>query len=85
MSRVPTNIPSRPPAGSPALHIDRCVCRNRLFAELLPLVEAAAWGLPALMRATGCGEQCGLCLPYLRRMLATGETAFSAILPPDAE
>jgi bacterioferritin-associated ferredoxin len=35
------------------------------------------------MRATGCGEQCGLCLPYLRRMLATGETTFSTILPPD--
>ena len=64
--------------------IDRCVCRNRLFADLWPMARASRWNAAALMRATGCGEQCGLCLPYLRRMLDTGEILFHSILPPDA-
>jgi bacterioferritin-associated ferredoxin len=36
------------------------------------------------MRETGCGTQCGLCRPYLRRMLRTGETAFFDLLAEDA-
>ena len=67
----------------PGLLIDRCVCRNRRFAELLPEARDRAWSLNELTRETGCGGQCGLCRPYLRRMLATGETAFDHILPPD--
>jgi len=66
------------PASS--LTIDRCVCRNRRFAELLPLARAAGWGLETLSLETGCGAQCGLCRPYLRRMLATGETVFHEVL-----
>ena len=68
----------------PGLAIDRCVCRGAPFAELLPRARAAGWTLADLIRETGCGGQCGLCRPYLRRMLATGETVFSEILtePP---
>ena len=33
-----------------------------------------------LLRETGCGDQCGLCRPYIRRMLATGETVFHEII-----
>ncbi|MFI5234998.1 MAG: bacterioferritin-associated ferredoxin [Gemmatimonadales bacterium] len=60
--------------------IDRCVCRDTLFATLLPQARAADWELTALVEATGCGGQCGLCRPYLRRMLETGETVFQEIL-----
>lgn len=49
------------------------------------MARSASWSLADLMRATGCGEQCGLCRPYLRRMLAVGDTIFHTILPPDAE
>jgi hypothetical protein len=66
--------------GSPGLRIDRCVCRNRLFAELLPLARAGGWSLEMLVAETGCGGQCGLCRPYLGRMLQTGETVFREIL-----
>lgn len=69
----------------PALTIDRCVCRNRQFSELLPLARAGGWGIEALAAETGCGNQCGLCRPYLRRMLATGETVFHSIISEDAE
>jgi bacterioferritin-associated ferredoxin len=50
------------------------------FGELLPRARAAGWDLEALVRETGCGAQCGLCRPYLRRMLATGEIVFHELL-----
>lgn len=62
------------------LTIDRCVCRDVPFADVLPLARANGWSLPELVRETGCGGNCGLCRPYLRRMLATGETVFHEII-----
>lgn len=64
----------------PRVRIDRCVCRQRDFAELLRLAQLNHWDLDALASATGCSRQCGLCRPYLRRMLSTGETVFGEIL-----
>lgn len=64
----------------PALRIDRCVCQRILFAELLPVARASGWGIDELQRATGCGNQCGLCRPYLRQMLRDGTTVFHAVL-----
>ncbi len=66
-----------------ALLIDRCICRNRSFADLLPQARAHSWSLNEMIRITGCGGQCGLCRPYLRDMLASGQTAFDHLLPPD--
>jgi bacterioferritin-associated ferredoxin len=71
------------PAGGPTVVIDRCICRNRSFAELLPLARDASWSLAELIRITGCGGQCGLCRPYLREMLATGRIVFHRLLPAD--
>ena len=62
------------------VEITRCLCRGVSFAELLPRVHANGWDLAALMRETGCGAGCGLCRPYLRRMLVTGETVFRELL-----
>ena len=62
------------------LEITRCVCRRFPFAELLPLARTHRWSLEDVMRETGCGDQCGLCRPYIRRMLATGETVFREII-----
>lgn len=70
---------------APGLRIDRCVCRARPFAELLPLARQASWNLEQLTAATGCGGQCGLCRPYLKRMLLTGETVFGEILAEGKE
>ena len=62
------------------LEIGRCVCRRFPFADLLPLAREHGWTLEDVMRETGCGDQCGLCRPYIRRMLATGETVFHEII-----
>ncbi len=68
-----------------AILIDRCICRNRRFEDLLHEAREGSWSLNEMIRISGCGGQCGLCRPYLRRMLATGETAFDRLLPPEPE
>jgi bacterioferritin-associated ferredoxin len=62
------------------LQITTCICRQTPFARLLPRAREHGWDLAALMRETGCGAQCGLCRPYLRRMLETGEVVFHVVL-----
>lgn len=64
----------------PIISVTMCICRRVPFVRLLPLARAHGWSLDEVMRETGCGDQCGLCRPYLRRMLATGETTFSELL-----
>ena len=85
MIEMPDRSPAVQPSSRPAVQIDRCVCLNRRFEDLLPVALARGLGLADLMRETGCGDQCGLCRPYLRRMLSTGETVFHQILEPGAE
>jgi bacterioferritin-associated ferredoxin len=65
---------------SSSVVISRCICKGTFFQELLPLARAGGWNLTDLVRETGCGGQCGLCRPYLSRMLRTGETEFYEIL-----
>lgn len=60
--------------------VTMCVCRQTPFARLLPLARAQGWDLAELIERTGCGAGCGLCRPYLRRMLVTGETSFHQLL-----
>jgi bacterioferritin-associated ferredoxin len=54
------------------------------FARLLPLAHEKGWRLAELREATGCGDQCGMCLPYLRAMLADGTTVFHTVLEETA-
>jgi bacterioferritin-associated ferredoxin len=64
----------------PTISVTQCICRRVPFERLLPLAREREWALADLMRETGCGDNCGLCRPYLRRMLATGETVFRELL-----
>ena len=47
------------------------------FDALLRLVREYDWTVEDLVNNTGCGDQCGMCRPYLERMVATGETRFA--------
>jgi hypothetical protein len=38
--------------------------------------------LTQVARRFGCGSCCGVCRPYLERMLETGETVFHEVLLP---
>ncbi|MEO6066375.1 MAG: (2Fe-2S)-binding protein [Gemmatimonadota bacterium] len=62
------------------MNIDRCICTGLTFAQVLQRARAAGWDLDAVRRELGAGANCGLCRPYLRRSLATGETVFHQIL-----
>lgn len=68
----------------PALTIDRCVCFGQPFADLKATAEASgATTVEALQAVVGFGRRCGLCRPYVRRMLATGQTVFHEIVRDD--
>ena len=63
------------------LRIDRCFCFVRTFSDLRDVAEAAgARTVDELQGHVRFGEQCGLCRPYVRRMLRTGETVFAEIV-----
>ena len=68
---------------SSSVLVSRCICKATSFQELRALASASGLGLTELVRETGCGAQCGLCRPYLSRMLRTGETEFYEILTED--
>lgn len=55
------------------MRVTRCVCRRVSFATLLAEARAGGLTLDQLVDSTGCGTGCGLCLPYILRMLRTSE------------
>jgi hypothetical protein len=59
------------------LRVDRCVCYDVSFAELQAIAERTVW---ALQQHHTFGRNCRLCLPYVRRMLRTGETVFHEVV-----
>lgn len=61
--------------------IDRCVCMDRSFADLLAQAEREGLDLDEVMAMAGeKGTRCGLCRPYLRVTLATGRVTFDRVL-----
>lgn len=54
--------------------VNRCICHDVPFTELKKLADAGVRNLDELSRRTGCGTGCGMCLPYIRVMLATSQT-----------
>jgi bacterioferritin-associated ferredoxin len=64
----------------PQKPVRTCLCYPHSFAELKTLAEQNDWQTVAdVTAAVGCGSGCGLCRPYLARMLETGETAFAIL------
>ena len=57
-----------------------CLCFPRAFKDLLLLARSHNWlAVEEITDSTGCGGGCGICRPYLEKMLATGETEFEVI------
>jgi len=65
--------------------IDRCYCRQLLFADLDLIARESRCTLDELCDRTGCGTGCGLCVPYLRVMLATGRTDLPVLSAVEVE
>ncbi len=70
--------------GLPAL-VDRCVCMDITFAEMLELVEQERLTLQGLMARTGCGTGCTSCRGYVRLVLATGRDRLPVLEPAQIE
>ncbi|HEX5633391.1 MAG TPA: hypothetical protein VFX50_09190 [Gemmatimonadales bacterium] len=71
--------------GLDVFQVTRCVCMRMSFERLLPMARREGWDLAALVEQTGCGAQCGMCRPYLARMLETGETRLELLPMVSAE
>ncbi len=55
------------------MSVDRCVCMNVPFSEMLEL-RAQGLSFADIRERTGCCSGCGMCEPYVRVALATGRT-----------
>ena len=62
------------------MQIDRCVCFDLTFAFVLKDAREKQLTVEQVELSLGCGGGCGLCRPYLRRCLRTGETSFEYII-----
>ncbi len=62
------------------MQIDRCVCFDLTFAFVLNDAQEKQRTVEQVELSLGCGGGCGLCRPYLRRCLRTGETSFEYII-----
>lgn len=61
--------------------IDRCYCYDVPFAELNTVASITEASTVADLQDEVCfGHNCGLCHPYVRRMLRTGQTTFHQVI-----
>lgn len=67
------------------MEVDRCVCFEVTFDRLKRHADEHGGGYEQLRREFNCGRGCGLCIPYIRRMLRTGETSFPVDTPASAD
>lgn len=73
------------------MSVDRCICRRVSFRELHELARIVGQDFERLRQATGCGDGCGMCVPYAKVALKTGRTRvpvmkdseFASVLGPD--
>ena len=65
-----------------SITIDRCVCFDRTFAEILTEAQRREVSdLDTLRELLDFGQGCTCCLPYVERALETGQTEFNQLIP----
>ena len=63
------------------MRIDRCVCFEVPFTEMKQWADARpGCAFADVQERFRCGTGCGLCAPYVRRMLRTGKCTFHQIV-----
>ena len=67
------------------MHIDRCICTQRTFCDLIDEARAEGLSLTQLVETSGASACCTMCGPYLRRAFRTGQTTFAGLLTDDDE
>ncbi|MBX7150807.1 (2Fe-2S)-binding protein [bacterium] len=62
------------------MKVNRCVCENLTFEEMKKVVDRFhCKTVGELQTRIKFGVNCRLCLPYVEKMIATGETHFDII------
>ncbi len=62
------------------MRVYRCVCDDVTFAELKKLADSKEIRtVTNLQKDRPFGRSCGLCVPYVRRMLEDGSTEFDGL------
>lgn len=52
-----------------------CVCHQVSLNQLKAIMDRTGAGLVELHQQTHCGSRCGLCIPYIRYMIQSGDTS----------
>lgn len=65
--------------------VDRCVCHSVPFTELKQLADQGLSTVEQLSERTSCCTGCGMCEPYVKLMLKTGNTSFPVLPPHEIE
>ncbi len=59
-------------------NITRCICHSRTFDEVKAYAEEhGLTSVNELENHNFCSNSCGLCVPYVKVLLKTGQTEFS--------
>jgi bacterioferritin-associated ferredoxin len=65
--------PNTPPARRPQPMVNRCVCHDVAFADILTWsARREATTLEDVRLKFGCGNSCATCVPYIRQALESG-------------
>lgn len=68
------------------MHIYRCECHLVTFATMKEWCDKQqSRDFTSVQLQFKCGTSCGLCVPYVKRMLRTGETVFHEIVTERSE
>lgn len=65
--------------------VTRCVCYEITLEELKRIASETGCSFDELSEKTGCCTGCGLCEPYVRLMLKTGQTSIDPLPPHEVE
>lgn len=70
----------------PRIRVDRCLCHSVTFEHLKEVADSKGIvEVTDLQNIVPFGTNCGLCRPYVRQMLRTGEVIFDYLIDPDLD
>ncbi len=61
---------------APHIKIDRCVCKEMSFQELIEMASILGNDLDMIALSTGASIECGTCRPWLKQALEIGIACF---------
>jgi bacterioferritin-associated ferredoxin len=74
------SLPQSQPRPQPM--VDRCICHGVSFADIRAWADDREDTTLDKVRAHwGCGRSCGMCRPYIQKVLETGDVRIPLMVP----